>query len=73
MFCKFGLDCTYARIENYNSKLETTVIHHIANMKANLIELKEVIQTVNEIEHLKQELKKNLKLKTLKLLIKPTF
>ena len=73
MFCKLGLDCTHAHIENDNSKLETTVIHHIANMKADLIELMEVIQTVNEIEHLRQEVKKKIKLKTLKLLIKPTF
>ena len=63
--CKFGLDCAYAHIENDNSKLEATVIYHIANMKAEIIELKEVIQrlvpldqTVNEIEHLKQEINK---------------
>ena len=64
-FCKFGLDCAYAHIENNNSKLEATVIHHIAIMKAEIIELKEVIQrlapldqTVNEIEHLQQEINK---------------
>ena len=64
-FCKFGLDCAYAHIENYNNKLEATVIHHIASMKAEIIELKEVIQrltpldhTLKEIEHLKQEINK---------------
>ena len=63
--CKFGVDCAYAHIENDNSKLEATVIHYIASMKAEIIELKGVIQrlaplddTVNEIKHLKQEINK---------------
>ena len=59
------MDCAYAHIENDNSKLEATVIQHIASMKAEIIELKEFIQrlapldqTAKEIEHLKQEVNK---------------
>ena len=59
------MDCAYAHIKNDNSKLEATVIHHVAIMKAEIIEVKEVIQrlapldqTVNEIEHLQQEINK---------------
>ena len=59
------MDCAYAHIENDNSKLEATVLHPIASIKAEIIELKDVIQklapldqTMNEIEHLQQDINK---------------
>ena len=47
-YCKFGRECAYAHLKSSNveeySKLEDTVISNIANMKAELIGLKHVIQ-----------------------------
>ena len=47
-YCKFGRECAYAHLKSGNveeySKLEDTVISNIANMKAELIGLKHVIQ-----------------------------
>ena len=64
-FCKFGLDCDYAHLNSDNSNLEATVVSHIANMKAEIIELKYALQRIapndlvaGELENLKEDIKK---------------
>ena len=56
-------DCAYANHESENSKLEKTAIDCIANMKVEIIELKDNIirlspndQVVVELVNLKQEI-----------------
>ena len=64
-FCKYGVDCAYEHMDSENSKLEETVILHIARMKAEIIKLKYTIQrftqsdhVAGELEILKQEIEK---------------